>query len=207
MELDEMKLLWQQYDNNIQKNNSLNNMIVKKLLQQNSKDIVGKMTGFEYLNISVGGIFTLLILLSGPTFLKLPGVDMPLTSCYIIAALAALCALSLNFYMINFLNHTDLSKPVTEALPRIDKLRQLTVKGKLMNVILLPIIIVTAVAVGRKWVYDENIFQTMTFWGPALIIGVVLGLIATIFLYRTLYTNRIKTIRMNLEEIEQFKQG
>lgn len=177
------------------------------MLSQNSKSMIGKMTGFEYLNVSIGTVVTILLVGFAVPFMKLPGINDILMVCYILSVICAVAALSFNFYMISFLNNTDLSKPVAETIVRVEKLNMLSAKAKLFNLILLPIFVFAAVPVGRKWVYNENIFEHLSFWAPLILVALVLGTFTIIALHRTLYTNRINTIRENLKEIEQFKNG
>ncbi len=205
MELEAMKQIWQRYDENVQKNNSLNDTIIKKMLQQNSKNIISKMIGFEYLNLTISGILTLLLLAGGYYFLHLPGVEGILTLCYFVSLVCAATALLANMYMIYFLNNTDLSKPVADNLIRMDKLTRFTTQSKIFNLILLPIFVLATVPVGRKLVYNENIFEKMHFWWPLLLAALTLGVIATVLLYRTFYTNRVKAIKENLNEIESYE--
>ena len=207
MELEEIKLLWQQYDKNIQQNNSLNDSIIKKMLQQRSQDVINKMTGYEYLNISVGAIVLILLVGFIKPFMSLTGVNTLLVVCYIVSMICAALVLGFNLYMVNYLNKTDAAKPVTETVKRVDTLALILSKGKVFSIVILPVFVLAGVAVGRKLAYNENVFEHMRFFGPIFLVALTLGIIATILLHRTLYTNRINAIKQNLEELNSFKQG
>lgn len=199
MELEEMKNLWQKYDQTMKENNVLTERLIKEMMHNKSGRSLKNMLNVEY----AGAITCILLLV---VFLPMTGrafSSMAALLAYIVLIIAIAVSLGLSVYKIRQLSDIDMgSSTITDVTYRIQRFRLLISKERVIGTCLLPIVILCA------YIFvDQKSFIELMNYLPKMIVGCVAGVAASLMLYKKLYFNNIKQITQTLEEINSLKQG
>lgn len=201
MELEEMKNLWQQYDRSLQENKILNERIVSSMLKDKSGNIIRRIVNWEYAGVAI--CIAMLLFFTGTAWMH---YTTALWICYIYSLLIVITSLVFGIYKINYLSHTDITRPVTETTKRLQVFRLLVAKEKIYTLILMPVFIFTMTAVVSYWLFEINIFNHISSYLPKIIAGLVIALVATPVFYRRFYFESIRKVADNLRELKEFTE-
>lgn len=199
MELDELKKIWQHYDESLQETRIMNEKIMRTMLHDKSRSQMSKILISEYLSIAVAAIVFIIFLMNG---WRVAGVLLP----YIISLLFCAGSMVWSYRKIQYIGKTDIgNRPVTESLERLEKLRLMIVKEKLWFFILTPILVMSLVPVLQKWLFNVNALDNLWDFIPRILIACAAILACSLWLYKKIYFKSISAIVQNLKEIESFK--
>src|SRR4051812_21280863 len=148
MELEEMKNMWQQYDEELRANRMLNEKIISSMLQDKSKNAIRKISNMEYLGVSLCVVLLVIFLFMAQ---QVQGGLMMV--CYTFSLLCIAASLSFGLYKINFLSAADPDRPVMETTKKMNSFRLLIAREKLWTLIILPFLIPALAAVISHWLY------------------------------------------------------
>lgn len=199
MDLEQMKSLWQQQEQEIKHNRMLNEKIISTMLKEKSATSIRKMSGAEYLGAGLCAMLVIIFLLMAG---RIEGTAIIV--CYIFSLLFIVASLVFSLYKVNYLSRTDLGKPVAETTKRIQQFRLLIVKERLWSLILFPALILCVLAVVTYWIEGNNIFDNFSMYLPKIIIGVLAGIPIALVVYRRVYMNSIRQVNDSLKELEEF---
>lgn len=204
MELDNMKELWQKMDETIQKQNTFNEQILKRMLHQNLGSTFKKITNVEYINmVATILLFTILAVQAGRF-----GNDAKLLWCYIFMMATGLASLIFSWYKIRFLSGLEAGQtPVVTLAEKTERFRLLISKERMIFIVTGPALIFTFYAVMAYLINDTNIFTKPVSYIPMIITGVVSYLILLVLVYNMFYFRNIRSIKNNLKEIEEFRKS
>lgn len=204
MELEEMKKMWQQYDNALQQNRKLDEHIINTMLKDKSTNLIRRMMNFEYFGLAIVTILTIVYL---PMWTH-TGDYTNLFACYLFCLLILIASLVLGIYKIQFLSATDPGNlDVTKTAERIEKFRLLVARERAWGILSLPFVLFTFYVVVEYWVKGDNFFDNMAPHAFRLIIAFITGIACTIAIYNKVYFRSIRQIKNNIAEIEKFKNG
>ena len=199
MDLEEMKNIWQQHEQELQQTRMLNERIIRNMLKERSATAMKKMTGAEYLG---AGLCAILLLIFIPMGVRLEGTALMV--CYAFSLLFILVSLLFSLYKISYLSKTDPGNAVTDTTRRISRFRLLIAKERLWSIILFPALMVCVFAVVNYWVAGANIFDNITAHHPKIVLALVVGIPAALIVYQRVYMSSIRQISDNLKELEEF---
>ncbi len=202
MELDDMKNLWQQYDKKLQENKMLNESIIRNIIKDRSKSSLGKMSTMEYLTAMVYALLLLVYTAEAQN----TGATVWIRACYFFTLAFSIAGLIFTVYKIKLLSKFDFgAQAITDAVQKLEQLRLLIVKERLISILLSPLLLITFYAVINFWVYNADMFQHFSIYAPRIAVSIILLIIASIALYRKVYFDNIYRIRENLNEIRDLK--
>ncbi len=203
MELDELKGLWQQYDNSLQKNNILNEKIISTMLNEKSKNALQRMLVWEYIGVSVCA--ALLLLGTGM------GTNIGhghIAASYFVSMATILFSLVYGVYKINYLLSVKPGlTPVTVTAQKTERFRLLIARERLWTVILSPFLITPILVVALYWVHHIDLLDYLSFYLPRLIMGVIILIGGCLMYYKKIYFHNLEEISANMKEIERFRNS
>lgn len=202
MELDEMKNKWQQYDKVLQQNKMLNEKIVDMMLKEKSASVVKGILNIEYIGLTLTCILFIIQIVRYDTFTA----PVFTSTCYIISLLVSIISIACFGYKINKLQSINLQEHnVSETAYTIERFRLFINKEQLISLITMPFIIVIMYDVVYYWLGMGSIVNHLQYHMLKIVTGSLFGIAAIVVIYRSLYFNNIKRIKVNLAEIEKFR--
>ena len=202
MELDNMKQLWQKMDDVINKQQAMNESIIKRMLHERNTTSLKNITNMEYMGIVITAILAVLLLTQMPRIGRETGVIVS----YIISLLVCVAAIVFSWYKIQYL--AGMSKeqlPVTAQAEKTERFRLLIAKERMVSLIIGPVIISVFYVVMFYLVTGINVLDNITKYMVPIIAAIIVYSVILPVLYRLLYFRQIETINSNLKEIEEFK--
>ena len=204
MELEQMKRLWQQHDEKLSQNISLNEKIIKGMIVNKSKNDIGRILTWEYINASVCALVVVVyVAMWGHT----PNVaGLWLSYFFSLALITATLLYSL--YKISYLSSINFAQdPVASTREKIESFRLRMLKAKMLEIILFAPLILSVYVVVNYWVHQQNILDNMATYAPRIAIALLVGISAVVYVYRKVYFDSIKQLKDNLKEVEGFVRG
>lgn len=202
MELENMKQLWQKMDDSIRNQQTVNENIIKRMLQERNTTSLRSIANMEYMGIAITMILVVLLLTQMPRI----GSETGVITSYIISLLIGVAAIIFSSYKIQYL--ASMSKeqlPVTAQAEKTERFRLLIAKERLVSLLIGPVIIGVFYVVMFYLVTGINVLDNITRYMVPIIAAIIVYSVILPILYRLLYFRQIETINKNLKEIEEFK--
>jgi hypothetical protein len=204
MELEQMKQVWQQYDEKLSHNISLNEKIIKGMIVNRSKTEIGRILTWEYINASV---CALLVVVYVAMWGQTPGVTGIFVSYLFSLALIAV-TLVYSLYKISYLSRISFAQdPVATTRERIESFRLRMLKARVLEIIMFPPLILSIYVVVNYWVHQQNILDDLSTYAPRIGIALLVGIPAVLLVYRKVYFRNIAQLKESLKEIDGFLQA
>lgn len=189
---DELKNLWQQYDQQIERSTRPNDVEIRQLLANRTRQNLHGLYRYE---LMAAAILVLSLLLLVPS-LWLLSQDWRFAISINIALFITILDIVFQFYKFNLYKQLQrLDTPVAEYATLLRRLQTWIVREQLTTVIILPIYVMLVVPVVRWWLYEEVIFDDIAFYKMLSIAAIVLGSLLGWFFYKYFYINVLKTLR------------
>ena len=196
-----MKHMWQQYDKKLQENNTLNEKIITELVKSRSGSERSKMLNWEYLTAAVYALLIVVYVAMG----WYTAGNREVMICYSFSLLFIVGGLFYTLYKIRRLAKMDFgAQSVTNTKQELEQFRILITKERLWGAILFPFLLFAIYVVVNYWVHGVSMFDNLESYILRIIAAVVVGLAATLYIYKRLYLDTIAQLRKNLEEIREF---
>jgi len=205
--MDDLKQMWQQYDQRLQQSQYFNERMLRKLNARHAKSRISKMLGVE-----ISGIVVLVISLGWLLIAigRIKAASGLISGCYWLVILVLLLSLVWSLWKAIFISALDSSKlAVTEMLHRMTRLRLLLVRERLWGGIIALIFLVVPSIVVLTFMLT-GIDMTLTNRSTLIVQTAIVLLVGTpvgLWVYRRYYFDSIDEIMENLREIKQFEDA
>lgn len=201
MNLDELKTLWQQHQEQSVKTNE---RLIRSMLLHRSSDAVERMLNAEYLNLSVAVLVMLVLLISLPLFIYSP----LLTGCFAITLLIGLGSIGWGWHKIRTLRSLRFgNSAVAETAERLEHFRRLMAREKMVSLLIAPVLLATLLPLAHRLVHGSQPVDYIGIYGLRFLLGYVAYVLLSFLWYGRLYFRNISAITRHLDEIRAFRQA
>lgn len=197
-----MKQLWQKVDDVMNKQQSMNESLIKRILQERNTGSLKRLANMEY-----AGLFTGIILMA----VLLPQVgfvtdNAGILVCFILANLCSLIVVVFSWYKIKYLSAMDASvETVSDLAEKTARYHKIITQERIVMLALGPAIIGIYYVVVNYLVRGVNILDNITPYLLRFIVATIIYIIASVLLYNKYYFKQLQEINKNLREIAEFK--
>lgn len=199
MELNELKNIWQELDQKIEKNNILNDKVIKDMLQTKGNKSISKLMAFEVLSL-------ILLVAMIPVFLFLLAFFQNATShlnytIVFIKLMIIFCVLAVVWYgvKIYFLNKIEMRRSIKDNIYNITRYKLLLKREIQISFILYPIIL------GVCIYHFYTVKATVLLWVLLICLWLVV-LVFVIWFYKKVTQKHIKSINQSLDELKDLEE-
>lgn len=203
MELDNMKELWQKMDDSIRQQQTMNENIIKRMLQEKNAGSVKGIMNMEWLGIFI--IVSVMTILLG-NISRVAG-NTGLMVCYITTMVLMLAVAFFGLYKLHFLTRLDAGTvPVSDMAEKMQRFRLLIAKERIVSLFVGPVLVVACYVVILFLMVGINALDNPARFIPLVGIAILAYIVTVLLLYKKLYFEQIEKINNNLREIEEFKK-
>lgn len=202
MELDDLKSMWLRHDKNLSDNLKINDIFLKKANLNASRRELLKPVLYE-----VSSFFPFIVLIPIAVILTLEFANdhlLLVTGIVLIIALMIGLALSYdklkNYYGIGYF-----TSPIVQVQAQISKFKTSVLKARKTELLLVPFVFIGFMLLVLKKIHNINIGDVPEMTIPIISIGLFVVILATIFINKYLYDEKIKNAEGLLAELEKFK--
>ena len=197
MELEDLKNTWTALDNRLGNREILNDRIVKEIIQLKTNKALNFLNRFEFLGAILCFIsLPFLVFLLGQKAIKISFWGNVM--CYF--ALGVVCiGCIIQSCKLWLLWKIDLNSSISKNIHFFRKYQLFIQKEKMISCILLPVLFVLVTL---------EIFHIgkMPLWRWAIIISaLIVGILITVWQYKTIYGAKIRAIKKNLDELKELE--
>jgi len=196
MELHELKNTWLVLDEQLKKNETLNNQIIQEMLQKKSNKSLNRL-----LNTDFFGLILLLIAIPVAIFgYQLPRFENFLFPKILFAVIIPIALIGLVFYCykLKYLMKMNFSKSVKDNMYCLNKYIIMIKQEMLATVV---IALIFAILGALSYYEFKADFSYWTF----LIAGVALGVLLSFWMFKRIYNTNIHSIKQSLADLEELK--
>jgi hypothetical protein len=130
-----------------------------------------------------------------------------LWACYFLSLTLITAALLYSLYKISYLSRINFAQdPVTTTRERIELFRLRMLKGRVLELILFPPLLLAIYVVINYWVHQQNILDDLESYAPRTGIAIAIGIPAVLYVYGKIYFRNPAQLKENLKEIDGFVQ-
>ena len=198
MELDELKNTWTVLENQLKKNETLNQQLMREMIHKKSHKSLNRLINIEFVNI----ILWLLVIpffiwiYQRPDFAHL--ISTKILS--VTTILMSILALILSFNGIKNLLKIDFPKSIKDNILYLNKYQIIVKRDKFFTYfVFTPILSLLAM-----YCYYE--FKAkLTLW-IFMIVALVIAVVITYWMYKKLYDANIQDIKKSLEEMKELNE-
>ena len=198
MELNELKNTWTTLEKQLKKNETLNKQLLLEMLHKKSDKSLNRLVNMDFLSI-------IIYLLAIPV-----GIWLYRDSYYsyllsikifsVVVIVMAPISIIWYYFKLEHLKKIDFSKNIKENMSCVTKYAIKVKQEKMANyIILLPVFYFLA-----TFCYYE--ITVDVFYWTFLIVGLLIGAILTIWMYKKVYDTNIQSIKLNLEELKELEE-
>lgn len=204
--MEDLRQMWQQYDEKLQRTQTLNEQLLRKLNSRYSADRFESMRNLEYFGLFFIGILAFLAIMRINTL----NSRWEIALSYVLVVVQLIGWLAWSIRKLAFLNRLNMDeRSVTDVLGRISRFRLMLIRERLWGGLsMMVFFIVPCIIVLEYWLTGKA--GILIHWQsyvvriiPALAIGTAVGL----WIYRAYYLQPIDEITRNLRELEEFSQA
>ncbi|MCL2651458.1 MAG: hypothetical protein FWD60_10605 [Candidatus Azobacteroides sp.] len=204
MELEELKNAWTVLDNKLQKNEVLNERIVKEMLQIKTNNALRRLSNHEWMVTIMAFLgFPFLIFMYNNHLHEVnPKVFLLFKYLFIFCIISLVIHIPFQVWKLYTLMKIDFNKTVGENINLIQKYNIQIKRDKIYSGILFAIMAV---------VFFISIvivnFPMKEIWRPIFIVCTfVFGALRSIWLYKKVYNANIQSIKKSLEELKELEE-
>ena len=200
MELDELKSTWQALNARLQKQETLNNYLIEKMLQRKYGKSLNRLLNYDWFALVL--MILLLPLSPWAIFSKLIPLNFPLSwlVCYVFLTFLLLYALSSRIWKIYTLTKIDPSKPLSNNMRIISRYNVYVKKEMIFSNIIVsfPLAFILISAYRMAPAALPVIIGCLFF--------AIAGLVAGIWIYKRFIIRHLTSIRQNLNELKDLDE-
>ena len=203
MELVELKKVWLEYDQKLNKNLILNERLLKNMNLEKARQEMQKPLVLEILNIIVS--FILVAFLTASSIRVIEEVQFSLTG--FIAAMFGLIYLIFAIITVNrFLKIDYYNSNIIKLQKEISQLKTFILRLRKVELIMTPFFFITLFPILFKTIKNKDVFENPLKYGIEIVIGLGIGYSIILWVNKHFYDNKIKNTEMFLTEIENFEK-
>lgn len=203
--MEDLKQMWQQYDEKLQQTQSFNEQLLRKINTRHSADRLAKLRSMEYIGLLVIGLLLVLMISRGG---ELGGLRIVQVSYGLV--LAQLTGwLAWTFRKLNYLSRMDAAKlPVAEMLRRVARFRLMLMRERLWGgLCALLLLLIPANVLADYWMGgDVPLLEQPVRYVLRMLPAVGVGICAGLWAYRRYYKDPLQEITDSLREIEHLPE-
>lgn len=199
MSTDEFKELWQKHDHKLEQNKLLNETIIKNLIYDRSNKKLTFLRGYEILNIVISGFICFFILMRIGELAQ----NTTLLFASIISVILGILGVWIYSKKLNLLNkiHTK-NNTLYNSYNFLNKYKNLTIRERNLGLPAAVLLIICLMAIVLKLFRGINIFENLDFWSYKLIIGVIAGILFSLWGYSLIF-KKINQIETDINDYEK----
>lgn len=202
MELEEMKLLWQQQQQALQYNQKSNDQLIRHLLGSRAQNKLGRMLGYEYLSLALCSLILLMLILYTGRLEFTPEISITYPFCLLLI----LAGLIWGVYKIRAFQQLDITRQsVTETRQRIIRIRLFFHRELQWSFLLMPLMVISGVSVVHFMIYGHSVLDQLALFRFRVPISIGAAWIVLYFIYKRLYQPAFQSLLRDLEEIRDFE--
>jgi len=205
MESNDIQELWAKYNEKLDQHLKFNSNLLRKINLDKSKKEFNKSFYYEILNLSI--VILIVIITGGRSFQYLD--NTPIYLSFILSALIGIAYSTLSvikiqkFSKINFYSNAS----IINYQKQITDLRKTVLRYKKIELFLMPLLLIAIIPVASMLAHNINIFDDLTRFIATVIIGLIIGYPAVLWLYKQLYENKLQNIMTFLDEITDYEKN
>ena len=204
METEEIKKIWAQYDKKLSENTRFNEQLLRDMKLEQSKNEMKTPLINEFFNLSVYFVATLYLVMSTIKYSNeikflIPGI---------LASIFSLLLFGFSIHRFKLMTEIEYyNTPVLELQRSILRFKEKFLLYKKIEFIIFPLSLIPLWIILFKAVRNIDIYTNIL---PSLIIsailGLILGYICMIWIYKHWYEKKIKNTMNFLEDIKKFEE-
>jgi len=196
MELEELKNAWASFDTSFKQKELLNERILKEIIHTKTGKLLNFLNRFEFI-----GMLVCFIVL--PFMIFILGRMMHTLWAEVLGYFAIgviLISCLTQSYKVLLLIKIDLNGSVSENIKFFQKYQIFIEKEKIYSYIILPISFILSIVALMS-------FKTVELWRLVTIISIfLLSFPMTVWLYKTIYGAKLRSIQKSLEELKELEE-
>ena len=198
MELEDLKTTWAEMNLKLEKQASLNEKMIKTMVQQQTTN---KLKGIIYYELFGISVMLILMFLMGINIEKLDTAAAQFSA----VVLLLICVVTLTFAYIHWkkINKIDIStNTIMDSLTAITEWKLFFPKYKMINYILAILLVFPAAIVAVKIAHNVDFTDAIPYYTTVIGIGLVIGIGITIIIYKKLYEDNMEEISKMFEDLK-----
>ena len=200
MELDELKNTWMVLEQQLKKNETLNQQLLLEMAQKKSNKSLNRLVNYDFLGIILMFLFLpfgIWIYNANRCFMDFLSVKMLAVTCISISTIGIVWY----YYKLKHLMKIDFSKSVKDNIYGVAKYDVMIKQEKTVSYcILIPVLFFFA----AYCYYEFNV--TISLWA-FLIACMIVGIILTFWSYKKIYEPNIQSIKKRLDEWKEVEDN
>lgn len=201
MELDNMKQMWQKLDETIERQNIMNEKLIRNMMYERTGNAVRILSNTEHLGF-ITGVLLLIVLLSQVN--KMDGSTGVIIS-YVFTLIIGVASTIFGWYKIQILSKLNIHEaPVAQLTEQTERFRMMIIKERLIFIILGPLLIGAFYIVMTKMVNGIDVFDNIGVIWPKVLFATVLYIVILLGVYNQYYFRNIRQIKKSLDEVKAF---
>jgi hypothetical protein len=201
MELDEMRALWGEQRQTLERNTKLQAEVLKQLARQRLGSLFGAIIRWEYINLLTCMVLLILLLLHGRR-----DFDLYLDLCYFFALAYLFYGVLTGVYKLRVLHKMDGTGPVLATVAGIEKMRLWLTRMRLPDIVLFPLVVLAIYAIVNQLVHGVSVFRQWQHYYPRVLLAMLLSVLAAVGVYRGFYLKKLREAQAMLEDMKQWEK-
>ncbi len=203
MELEELKKIWKEQNNFLEKNISLNEQLLKNSFTAKASGEIESLLKWEYFSLIEFIVF--LIFISICTYSFMSDMRFLIPGIFMIIFLGSLSAFSIT--SIKKLNTINLfSRSIVDTKQTILNYKKASHKFLKIFLFVIPPVIPSFILLGVRFIRNINLLDYPLFFTILSISIVIISYVIAFISYQLILSRRFKIIESNLKELEKFNE-
>lgn len=204
MELDEIKNIWSQYDEKLNKNLKFNETLLQKMNLNKSRLEMQKPLIYELISAMLVFLFTAYLIAISMRIINEPKFSVP----GLIAAVITIIYFAFSVIRLNkFLKLEYYDSSILKLQKQIANLKYTTSRFLKFELILAPFLVLTTLPIMFKVIHNFNVYENVLVASLVTIFVIACSIPLVIWIYKHLYAKKISNTEKLLKEIEAFEFG
>ena len=203
MELDELKSLWQNHDNQLENHLTVNAQILRQLKLNRAGNEFRRLMNFEI--VSVIGEFLALAVIAR---LVIPYSQMPLYAAlgYISGALMMMYLFFSMLRLAGFSKLCSYDESVVKVQKELASQKRQVLRFRRIELFTLPVCFITCIPFLSEVLYGFEMLQYPGRYAAGVAVSCMIAIPLTVWIYRVFYDRRIASAEAMLRSIADFEE-
>lgn len=199
MELNDIKSAWESLDNQLKKQETIKETILRKLIQEKGSKSLRKISNYEWVSlltiVVLCPLIPYILYAYNKNFSLFSNIILGLLGLYIIAFLP------IQIWKVKTIEGINYAKSIGENVMHINKFNLFLKKEKLLLIVMYVLLITFCLS---RILLDNVYFSSVRIFIFFFILAI--GALVTIWLYKDMYKKNITSIKKSLEELEELEE-
>ena len=203
MELDELKQIWKEQNNILEKNISINTQLLKNTFNAKASGEIESLLKWEFFSLIEFMVF--LIFISVCTYSFMSDLRFLVPGIFMIIFLGSLSVFSVvSIKKLNTINLYSLS--ILDTKQTILNYKKASHKFLKIFLFVIPPVIPSFILLGVRFIHNINLLDYPLFFTILSISIVLISYVLAFISYQLILSRRFKIIENNLKELEKFNE-